>query len=115
MSRRIWRPRRRAVNSPKEVRGVQEPTVEGDNYFSANRWKPTSLEAGKPKVVVVKKEVGDSLLPPAGESDEFSSAEVDRFPSKEGPAPTSPALMMGKVWKDRAVDVEGCKFSSVEV
>lgn len=74
----------------KEVRGVQEPAVEDDNYFSANSQKPTFLEAGKPKMAM-KKEVGDFQLAPAGGGTEVLSAEVDKFPSKEEWAPTSPA------------------------
>ena len=98
----------------KEARDVQEPAVEGDNYFSAISQKLTCLEAGNPKVVV-KEEVGDSQLPPAVEGDEFSSAEVDEFPSKEGRAPTSPASVLEKKWNDQAPDDAGCKLSLAEV
>ena len=101
-------------------RNVLEPAVEGGSFFFANDQEPTSFEAGKPKVVM-KEEMGDSQCPPAGEVDEFSSAEEQtltspvsvkleasmkemervrvpamgdgKFPAVDGQEPTSPELV----------------------
>ena len=81
----------------EEAREVQEPAVGGDTCFSANSQEPTSLEAGKPKVVV-KEEVEGSQSSPAGEGDEFLLAEELTSPvaMKEGMGLPVPAMGDGK-------------------
>ena len=81
----------------EEAREVQEPAVGGDTCFSANSQEPTSLEAGKPKLVV-KEEVEGSQSSPAGEGDEFLLAEELTSPvaMKEGMGLPVPAMGDGK-------------------